>query len=91
METSALLGTSAWLVIGVGVALVVLGLAPRITAKNGNAINKISGSGNTVNQYTHIGGANQPPSGDSPLSQAGSVCSIIGLVIVILQVFKIIV
>lgn len=88
METSALFGSSAWLVIGVGLALALLGRVPRIAAKNRSSI---FGSGNTVNQNINIGGAEKPAGGDSPLSQAGSVCSIVGLVIIILQVFKIIV
>ncbi|MFA7241875.1 MAG: hypothetical protein WC091_17315 [Sulfuricellaceae bacterium] len=87
METSALFGSSAWLVIGVGVVLALLGRIPRIVAKNANTI---TGSGNTVNQNIHIGGAEKPP-GDSLLSQASSVCTIVGLVIVILQILKIIV
>lgn len=85
---AALFGSSAWFVIGLGVILVLLGLVPRIAAKNRSTI---FGSGNTVRQSIRSGDADKAPGGDSLLSQVGSVCSIVGLVIVILQIFKIIV
>ena len=89
MDAAALLGSSAWLVIGVGVALMLLGFfVPRIVAKNRSTI---FGSGNSVRQSIRIGGAGKPPVGGSLLSLVGNVCSIVGLVIVLLQVFKILV
>jgi hypothetical protein len=83
MNTSALFGNSAWIAIGLGVALIVLGLT--LKAKSGNSIFNI-GSHNTMNQSIQINGGNGggPPQGGSGwqswLNVLGNICTVAGTV-----------
>jgi hypothetical protein len=85
MNTSALFGNSAWIVIGLGVALIVLGLF--LKAKSGNSSISFGGSHNTVNQSIQINGGG-PPQGSSWMNGIGNFCSIAGFLIGVWQVYK---
>jgi hypothetical protein len=100
MEMAALFGSSVGLVFGIGIGLIVAGLFLRGKGGPSNRASVIFGSNVSVNQnhINHHSNSGSAQAGDSPLSQAGNISSIIGLALsligltlTLLQIAKIIV
>ncbi len=90
MSNTALFGNSAWIVIGLGVALIVIGLF--LKAKTGNSSISL-GWRNTTNQSIQINGGGPPQGGSgwqSWLNVLSNICTVAGMVMASWQSFKVI-